>query len=96
MAAKYLYTVTLSRPKTKVIQDGFDWEEALPDSLFAKKFKFDGNEYGPLNSKRAPTYTIFWTPTTFQPATQLLGLIHKQKSTKILKGSTFKMTIHPR
>jgi len=77
------YTVR-TKKKVKSLDDGHKWSEELPDSMFVKKFNFDGHEFGPVN--RSPKhYELFWYPKTLKSAIELLGLLDKYKMTAALE-----------
>lgn len=65
------------------ITQGRFWAQAhVPDSMFATKFGFDGNDWGPLGkgTKGMPKeYTLFWRPKTLKSAMELMQLGHKAK-----------------
>lgn len=77
------YTVR-TRKQVKTLNEGHLWSEELPDSMFVKKFNFDGHEFGPINSK-ARHYELFWYPKTLKTAVELLGLLDKYKMTAALE-----------
>ncbi len=77
------YTVR-TKKKVKSLDDGRKWSDELPDSMFVKKFNFDGHEFGPINSK-ARHYELFWYPKTLKSASELLGLLDKYKMTASLE-----------
>ena len=65
------------------IHQGHFWaQNVVPDSMFAKKFGFDGHDFGPFGpgSKGKPKeYTLFWIPKTMKSALELMELGHKAK-----------------
>ena len=64
------------------ITQGRFWAQAhVPDSMYATKFVFDGNDWGPMGegSKGKKEYRLFWYPKTFKSAMELLQLGHKAK-----------------
>ena len=77
------YTVR-TRKQVKTLNEGHLWSEELPDSIFVKKFNFDGHEFGPINSK-ARHYELFWYPKTLKSAVELLELLDKYKMTARLE-----------
>ena len=77
------YTVR-TKKKVKSLDDGRKWSDELPDSMFVKKFNFDGHEFGPINSKTRH-YELFWYPKTLTSASELLGLLDKYKMTASLE-----------
>lgn len=74
------YTVR-TKKKVKSIDDGHQWSESLPDSMFASKFNFDGHGY----DLRRKEYELFWYPKTLKSGTELLALLDKQKMTASLE-----------
>ena len=74
------YTIRVKK-KTKTLEAGHKWAESLPDSLFAKKFHFDGHDFGPFGreSPKMKTYTLFWFPKTLKSANELIVLMDKHK-----------------
>lgn len=71
------------------ITQGHFWAQAhVPDSMFAKKFGFNGHDWGPLGrgSKGKPKeYTMFWSPKTLKSAMELMELGHKARLNMRLK-----------
>jgi hypothetical protein len=82
-------TATHVGDQLESITQGRFWAQAhVPDSMFAKKFGFDGNDWGPLGkgSKGEPKeYTLFWAPKTLKSAIELMELGHKAKLNMDLK-----------
>lgn len=74
------YTVR-TKKKVKSLDDGGKWSEELPDSMFVKKFNFDGHGY----DLRQKEYELFWYPKTLKSASELLGLLDKYKMTAALE-----------
>lgn len=73
------YTVR-TKKKVKSLDDGHEWSENLPDSMFVKKFKFDGHEFGPFgrgSNTKSKEYELFWYPKTLKSAIELLSLLDK-------------------
>jgi len=72
------YTV---RAKTKIntLAEGRDWAtNVLPDIMFAKKYNYDGHEFGPVRRPNK-TYELFWYPKTMTLALELISLLDKAK-----------------
>ena len=69
--------------KLEDLSQGHFWSQAhVPDSMFAKKFGFDGHDWGPLGkgSKGKPKeYSLFWFPKSLKSAMELMELGHKSK-----------------
>lgn len=70
------YTVR-TKQKVKSLDDGHEWSDNLPDSMFVKKFNFDGHGY----DLRRKEYELFWYPKTLKSGVELLGLLDKNKMT---------------
>lgn len=65
------------------LTQGHFWAQAhVPDSMFVKKFGFDGHDFGPFGpgSKGKPKeYSLFWSPKTLKSAMELMRLGHKAR-----------------
>lgn len=68
------------------IHQGHFWAQAhAPDTMFVKKFGFDGHDWGPLGKGKPKEYTLFWNPKTLKSAMELMTLGHKAKLNMRLK-----------
>ena len=74
------YTVR-TKKKVKDLYDGHEWSHELPDSMFVKKFNFDGHGF----DLRRKEYELFWYPKTLKSAVELLTLLDKSKMTASLE-----------
>lgn len=67
------------------ITQGRFWAQAhVPKSMYATKFVFDGNDWGPM-SKGKKEYRLFWFPKTVKSAMELMQLGHKAKLNMTLR-----------
>lgn len=85
-----LFTVTVLHvgPELKSVHQGHAWSQTLSNSMFAKKFNFDGHDFGPFgpgSKGKRKEYTLFWFPKTLKSALELVEIAHKDNLNVRLK-----------
>ena len=85
-----LFTVTVLHVGDQLdsVHQGHAWSQTLPKAMLAKKYHFDGYDWGPMgpgSKGKRKEYTLYWFPKTLKSALELVKIAHKDNLNVRLK-----------